>query len=47
MFYSRALKALFLFIQLLLAGSVTFVTYLSKPAFGGIIKMRGIVKRFS
>ena len=38
MFYSRASEALFLFIRLLLAGSVAFETYPSKPAVGGIIK---------
>lgn len=38
MFYSRASEALFLFIQLLLAGSVAFGAYPSKQAVGGIIK---------
>lgn len=47
MFYSRASEALFLFIRLLLAGSVAFETYPSKPAVGGIIKKCGIIKRFS
>lgn len=39
MFYSRASEALFLFIRLLLAGSVAYGTYPSKTAAGGIIKM--------
>ena len=47
MFYSRASEALFLFIRLLLAGSVAYGTYLSKPAVGEIIKKCGIIKRFS
>lgn len=47
MFYSRASEALFLFIRLLLAGSVAFETYPSKPAVGEIIKKCGIIKRFS
>ena len=38
MFYSRASEALFLFIRLLLSGSVAFETYPSKTAAGGIIK---------
>ena len=46
MFYSRASEALFLFIRLLMAGSVAFETYPSKPAIGGIIKKCGIIKRF-
>ena len=44
-FYSRASEALFLFIRLLLAGSVAFGTYPSKQAVGGIIKKCGIIKR--
>ena len=47
MFYSRASEALFLFIRLLLAGSVAFETYPSKPAAGGIIKKCGKIKRFN
>ena len=47
MFYSRASEALFLFIRLLLAGSVACETYPSKTAAGGIIKKCGIIKRFS
>ena len=47
MFYSRASEALFLFIRLMLAGSVPFETYPSKPAAGGIIKKCGIIKRFN
>ena len=47
MFYSRASEALFLFIRLLLGGSVAFETYPSKPAAGGIIKKCGIIKRFN
>ena len=43
MFYSRASEALFLFIQLSLAGSVAFGTYPSKPTVGGIIKKCGII----
>lgn len=46
MFYSRASEALFLFIRLLLAGSVAFETYPSKTAAGGIIKKCGIFKKF-
>lgn len=46
MIHSGASEALFLFIQLLLAGSVDFVTYPSKPAVRGIIKKCGIIKRF-
>lgn len=46
MFYSRASEALFLFIRLLLAGSVAFRTYPSKAAARGIIKKCGIIKRF-
>jgi hypothetical protein len=46
-FCSRASEALFLFIRLLLAGSVAFETYPSKPATGEIIKKCGIIKRFS
>ena len=38
MFYSRTSEALFLFIRLLLAGSVAFTTYPSKLAGRGIIK---------
>jgi len=45
-FYSRASEALFLFIRLLLAGSVAFRTYPSKAAARGIIKKCGIIKRF-
>jgi hypothetical protein len=45
-FYSRASEALFLFIRLLLAGSVDFGTYPSKPAVGGIIKKCGIIKTY-
>ena len=47
MFYSRASEALFLFIRLLLAGSVAFEAYPSKPAAGETIKKCGIIKRFS
>ncbi len=47
MFYSRASEALFLFIRLPLAGSVAVVTYPSKTAVGGIIKKRGMIKRFN
>ena len=47
MFYSRASEAFFLFIRLLLAGSVAFETYPSKPAARGIIKKCGIIKRFN
>lgn len=47
MFYSRASEALFLFIRLLLAGSVAFKTYPSKPAVGGIIKKCGKIKWFT
>ena len=43
MFYSRASEALFLFIRLLLAGSVAFGTYPSKPTAEGIIKKCGII----
>jgi hypothetical protein len=39
-FYSRASEALFLFIRLLLAGSVAFGTYPSKPTAEGIIKIK-------
>lgn len=46
MFYGKALEALFLFIRLLLAGSVAFRTYPSKAAARGIIKKCGIIKRF-
>jgi hypothetical protein len=46
-FYSRASEALFLFIRLLLTGSVAFETYPSKQAVGGIIKKCGIIKRFN
>ena len=47
MFYSRASEALFLFIRLLLAGSVACETYPSKTAAGGIIKKCGIIKRIN
>ena len=47
MFYSRASEALFLCIRLLLAGSVAFGTYPSKPTVEGIIRKCGIIKRFS
>ena len=43
MFYSRASEALFLFIRLLLTGSVAFETYPSKTAVGGIIKESEII----
>ena len=46
MFYSRALEARFLFIQLSLTGYMAFGTYPSKTAVGGIIKRCGIIKRF-
>ncbi len=46
MLYSRASEALFLFIRLLLAGSMAFGTYPSKPADRGIIKKCGIIKKF-
>ena len=44
---SRASEALFLFIRLLLAGSVAFETYPSKTAAGGIIKKCGKIKRLN
>ena len=47
MFYSRASEALFLFIQLSLAGSVALGTYPSKTAVGEIIKKCGIIKMFA
>nr|DAQ39137.1 MAG TPA: hypothetical protein [Caudoviricetes sp.] len=47
MFYSRASKALFLFIRLLLAASPAFEAYPSKTAVGGIIKKCGIIKRYA
>lgn len=46
MFYSRASEALFLFIRLLLAGSVAFGTYPSKPAARGIIERCRKNKKF-
>lgn len=46
MFYGKASEALFLYIQLLLTGSVVCGTYPSKMAVGGIIKKCGIIKRF-
>nr|DAU33705.1 MAG TPA: hypothetical protein [Bacteriophage sp.] len=38
-FHSRASEALFRFIRLLLASSMTFGTYPSKTTIGGIIKI--------
>ncbi len=46
MFYSKASEAIFLFIRLLLAGSVAFGTYPSKETVRGIIKKYGIIRRF-
>lgn len=43
MFYSRASEALFLFIRLLLAGSVAYGTYPSKTAAGGIINLKEVL----
>ena len=47
MFYSRASEALFLFIQLSLAGSVARETYPSKSTIRGIIKKCGIIKGYN
>ena len=44
-FYSRTSEALFLFIRLLIAGSLTFGTYPSITAIAGIIKRYCAEKR--